>query len=394
MGRKSFNLSWEVFLIAGNLRLAIIVIPPLSMYIIPAFHLTAAQMGILTTIPLICFGMLSIAAPLIIHKFGVHKVLMAALVLLLSANFLRIYSLSLLFLGTILCGIAITLLNVLVPAIIMEYAPKRAGTLNGLYTASLGLWAALVGYFAAFLAEHIGWQLVIQLISLPALIAICGWYFLPKKKPHAQQIPSPVKVSFSQITSRRSQILTLAFYMGLQSFIFYGLVAWLPSILADLKLSVLTIGALLALFQFIGIPISYLVPRISSSLRALKAVLFISFCGYLCGLGLLNTGISSIVLLVIAITCLGLTCSATFSLSLSLITTLAHNAKEASSIGGVVQSIGYLLACFSPTLLGLIKTNVGTWHASLYLMLALSILSFLVGCLFVKTGSTSHKRQL
>ncbi|OIL54211.1 hypothetical protein ATX21_10135 [Oenococcus oeni] len=62
-----FNFSWEIFLIAGNLRLTIIVIPPISSYIMQSFDLDQTKIGLLTSIPLICFGLLSVLAPLVIR---------------------------------------------------------------------------------------------------------------------------------------------------------------------------------------------------------------------------------------------------------------------------------------------------------------------------------------
>ncbi|MCP9312779.1 MFS transporter [Liquorilactobacillus satsumensis] len=390
MEKIKFNLNWEIFLIAGNLRLAIIVIPPLSTYIMQAFKLSATEMGILTTIPLVCFGIFSVLAPLVIHRLGTQGSLLLSLTLLLVANFVRIYSLPLLFLGTALVGTAITLLNVLIPTIIMERAPEKASILNGLYIAALSLWAALIGYSAAFLAKNIGWQAVIQLVSLPPVVAFCGWFLLPKKISNAQvndhHAPMPQKKSLKQLLVKQPRVLILAFFMGMQSFIFYGLVAWLPSILSNLKLSVLAVGGLFALFQFSGIPISYLIPRLKTSRRTLQTVLIFLLSGYLIGLGLLLLGKPSLLLLTSAVICLGLTTAAIFSLSLSLITTLAHSAREASAIGGIVQSIGYLIACLSPTLLGQLKTSVGNWEVALVVLLLLACCTFLVGLLFVSSA--------
>ncbi|EJE99153.1 MFS transporter [Liquorilactobacillus mali] len=382
--KLTFNFSWEVFLIAGNLRLAIIVIPPISHYIMQSLNLSTTEIGTLTSIPLVCFGLLSIFIPLVIQNLGTYKTMILALSLLIIANFFRVYSVIWLFLGTALIGIAITMLNILTPTIIVERAPKHAAFLNGIYTATLNLWAAAIGYSAAPLAKKFGWQNVVQLVSILPIITLIGWLLITNKSTDSE------KNSFSKNKSikiakiiNRPKVWLLAIFMGLQSFIYYGLVAWLPSILVSLKLSVLATGSLFALFQFVGIPLSYIIPRINTKKGASKWILGGLFIGYISGLGLLNLKHPTFFIITIAIITLGLTTAAIFSLALGLITTLSDSAQETSIVSGIVQSIGYLLACISPTLLGKLNSNFDNWNLPLTLLLGLAIITILVGGFFL-----------
>ncbi|KDE87251.1 major facilitator transporter [Oenococcus oeni] len=388
-----FNFYWEIFLIAGNLRLTIIVIPPISSYIMQSFDLDQTEIGLLTSIPLICFGLLSVLAPLVIRKLGSYKTMITALGILIIANFFRVLSAPWLFVGSFFTGAAITILNILTPTVIVERAPKHANVLNGLYTATLNLWAAGIGYLAAPLAKQIGWQAVVQLTSILPIITLAGWFLIKNKTSNndleKNTVSNQQNIKLIEIINH-PKIWLLAIFMGLQSFIYYGLIAWLPSILNHLKLSLLATGSLFALFQFIGIPISYIIPRISAGKNAFKWVLGGLFVGYVSGLSLLNLKSPTLSVITIAIIALGLTTAAIFSLALGLITTLSDSAREISVIGGVVQSLGYLLACISPTLLGKLNSSFGNWNLPITLLLSLSIITILVGWLFLRENTFTN----
>ena len=65
MSKVRNNFAWEIVLIACNLRLAIIILTPLIDKIGETFKLSTVQLGILTTIPLLCFGFISILISLL-----------------------------------------------------------------------------------------------------------------------------------------------------------------------------------------------------------------------------------------------------------------------------------------------------------------------------------------
>ncbi|MFT9042732.1 MAG: MFS transporter, partial [Lentilactobacillus hilgardii] len=177
--RQGINFTFEVFLLAANLRLAIIGIPPIVTKIQSYFQLTTAQTGVLTTIPLLCFGFLSATTAPIIRKLGTKRTIEYALLMLAIANLLRTYVNWGMFLGTIFVGAGITMLNVSLPALIVERHPEQSTKLNGVYTASINLLSAIVGGIAVPVANAIGWQFTVQLFSIPALIAFLGTLMLP-----------------------------------------------------------------------------------------------------------------------------------------------------------------------------------------------------------------------
>lgn len=158
MSKVRNNFAWEIVLIACNLRLAIIILTPLIDKIGETFKLSTVQLGILTTIPLLCFGFISILISLLIKKIGTRRTIIIGLFLLMLANFFRIYTESLIFVGTLFVGVSITILNVTLPALVVDYAEEKSAFLNGLYIATSNLISALAGGVIVPLSNLIGWE--------------------------------------------------------------------------------------------------------------------------------------------------------------------------------------------------------------------------------------------
>ena len=134
--------------------------------------------------------------------------------LLMLANFFRIYTESLIFVGTLFVGVAITILNVTLPALVVDYAEEKSAFLNGLYIATSNLISALAGGVIVPLSNLIGWENAIQVFSLPALIAGVGAILLPKKEI---ELDNKVEILEKERVWQRHAIWLLAIFMGLQS---------------------------------------------------------------------------------------------------------------------------------------------------------------------------------
>lgn len=383
--RSRINFTFVVFLLAANLRLAITGIPPIVTKLQAYFHLTTTQTGALTTIPLLCFGFLSVISASIIRRVGTKRTIELALLMLAIANLLRTYVAWGLFIGTIFVGAGITMLNVSLPALIVEQRPDQAAKLNGVYTASINLISAIVGAVAVPIANAIGWQFTVQLFSIPAIIAFVGTLFLPNGAENTHGATS-VELQNNGVSVpiwKRTHVILLAIFMGLQSLVFYTLVAWLPNVLTSHGLSATTAGYLFSVFQIIGVPFAYIVPRATTKASSLRALMVALLTGYLLGVGILITA-NMTWLLVLACAIIGITTASVFTLSLTLITTVSLTPQEAGSVGGIVQSIGYLIASVGPALFGMIEASLGKWSPTLLVLTAVAVVNILLGFTLIK----------
>src|SRR5690554_789323 len=133
-----------ILFVAINLRPALSSIGPLIDFIRQDLGLSETLLGLLTTLPLVAFGVVSTITPLFTKRFGIGNTLTGALILLTSGIVIRsLGGIFPLYLGTILLGIAIAFGNVLIPALIKRNFPHKAGVVTSLYSGIMSLGAAV-----------------------------------------------------------------------------------------------------------------------------------------------------------------------------------------------------------------------------------------------------------
>src|SRR5215203_3307990 len=110
---RSFLLVLGIVLLAANLRPALTGVAPLIGEIRASTGLSNGAAGLLTTLPLLAFALLSPVAPRVARRFGLEGVLLASLLVLAAGILLRLAgTVAALFLGTAILGAAIAFGNV------------------------------------------------------------------------------------------------------------------------------------------------------------------------------------------------------------------------------------------------------------------------------------------
>ncbi|HBT4629243.1 TPA: CynX/NimT family MFS transporter, partial [Klebsiella pneumoniae] len=118
-GRRPALLIAGILLIATTLRVVFTGAAPLLDAIRSDYGLTTAQTGLLTTLPLLAFGLVSPLAAGVARRFGMERSLLLAMLLICAGIALRsLPSAALLFIGTAVIGCGIALGNVLLPGLI------------------------------------------------------------------------------------------------------------------------------------------------------------------------------------------------------------------------------------------------------------------------------------
>ncbi|SEA33761.1 CynX/NimT family MFS transporter [Bizionia paragorgiae] len=367
-----------ILCVAINLRPALSSIGPLVGMIRQDFGLTETLLGLLTTLPLIAFGIISTMTPLFTKRFGIGNTLLAALILLSMGIVVRsIGGIITLYLGTILLGIAIAFGNVLIPALIKRNFPHKAGLVTSLYSGIMSLGAAVAAGLSYPLAQAMGmgWRGSLVVWAALAIIALIIW--IPNLKRIKRTTPSR---SFKEAMKKLSGSLLvwkLALYMGLQSFAFYVILAWLPAILIDRGFDASYAGWMLSLSQATGIIGAILIPIWAGSRkdqRLVIAVLVLIEVFSLIGLMIPSLGMVELWTGLI-----GMALGGTFGLALLLIVLRSHDAETAAELSGIVQSIGYFIAATGPFIVGLIYDITEVWNYAIILLLVLAILKLIMG---------------
>src|SRR5688500_2068272 len=140
----SFLLVLGIVLLAANLRPALTGVAPLIGQIRTDTGISNGVAGLLTTLPLLAFGVLSPVAPRLARRLGKEHALLASLLLLAAGILLRSAgTVAVLFLGTAVLGAAIVVGNVLLPALVKREFPERVSLMTSVYSTALGISAAL-----------------------------------------------------------------------------------------------------------------------------------------------------------------------------------------------------------------------------------------------------------
>lgn len=382
-----FLLIVGIILISLNLRPAITAVGPLLGVIRDDFALTNSSAGLLTSLPLIAFAVMSSFAARIGNHYTYEGAMLIGLVLLLIGISIRSsVLLPLLFFGTFLVGVGIAFLNVLLPGLIKDKFPLKVGLMTSIYTTTMGIIAATASGVSIPLAEStgLGWQGSLSVWALPAITAIIVWIFLRRKnkapKAHEKDIKyAPAKSGDRQIW-RAPLAWQIAAFMGFQSFLFYVTISWLPEIIQSTGMSIETGGWMLSFAQFIGLPASFLVPVLAEKVKSPKGlVLFLTlscFTGY--GGLLVSSHIVSVVICMILI---GIFLSGTFALALTLFGLRTRSAKDAAELSGMAQSVGYVLAAIGPIFIGFLNDVTGTWHIPIMTIMTIALIIAFFGIL-------------
>lgn len=166
--------------------------------------------------------------------------------------------------------------------------------------------------------------------------------------------------------------------MGLQSFLFYCTVAWLPEILESHGMQLSIAGWMVSLMQLVGLPTTFLTPVIANRLKSQKMMVCVIGIVYLSGImGLMF--VKTNILLILSIICIGVAQGASISLALTMIGLRTKDSRQAANLSGMAQSIGYLLAAIGPTLVGFLFDYTQSWVTPLVIFIVISILMTIAG---------------
>lgn len=381
------NNNWGVILaivfIASTLRAPLTSVGPVVDEIKQVMEINNSVAGILTTIPLIIFAIVSPFVSKVTARLTMSRTILYSTMLLIVALYLRIAGDFTLFLiGTVILGIAIAFGNVVLPSYVKWYFPMQIGLATGIYSGTMNFTAGLGGGLSFPLSEitPLGFRLSLSFWILFAIIAIILWIpkaqkgvQLEKATAIAEQQDRPKKVTITK--SKLAWMVALT--MGFQSMVFYTVVAWVPSILVDRGLDPSTAGYLLMLNQFSQVPMTFTFPIIASKLKDQRILVVIITALFLVGFSLFFT--QSLVLLIIGIIIAGLAMGACFSLCMTFFSIRARTSDGSISLSGFGQSVGYLIAAVGPFLIGYLHDATESWDSGIIALIVMSVLFFIFG---------------
>ncbi len=375
-GKQGALLIAGILMIATTLRVTFTGAAPLLETIRSDYGLSTAQTGLLTTLPLLAFALVSPLAAGIARRFGMERSLFAAMLLICAGIALRsLPSAALLFAGTAIIGCGIALGNVLLPGLIKRDFSQHVARLTGAYSLTMGAAAALGSALVVPLALHgFGWRGALLMLMLFPLLAFLIW--LPQWRTTRSANLSSSRALHERGIWRSPLAWQVTLFLGLNSLIYYVIIGWLPTILISHGYSEAQAGSLHGLLQLAtaapGLAIPLILHRFNDQ-RWIAALVSL-----LCAVG--AAGLWFVPGQAIIWTLLfGFGSGATMILGLTFIGLRASSAHQAAALSGMAHSVGYLLAACGPPVMGKLHDASGSWYLPLSGVTVLAIIMAIFG---------------
>ncbi|MDT3960053.1 MFS transporter [Staphylococcus kloosii] len=382
---KNWAIVFAVVFVASTLRAPLTSVGPVIDHIKDAMHINNSVAGILTTIPLLVFAIVSPLVSKVVDKLTMSRTIVYSTLLLIIALVIRILGgFNLFIIGTVLLGVAIAFGNVVLPSYVKWSFPAQIGIATGMYSGTMNFTAGIGGGASVPLSQMtpLGFRISLSFWIVFAIIALALW--LPnvskgvkrEQRDHINQSKHPdsnkkVKVLNSKLA------WTIAMVMAFQSMIFYTNVAWIPTILMDRGLSPSTAGYLFMLSQFAQVPMTFVFPILASKLKEQSILVVIIVFLFITGYCLFFT--NALICLVIGIIIIGLAMGACFSLCMTFFSIRARTSKGSIALSGFGQSIGYLIAAVGPFFVGWLHDTTGHWNSAIIALITMSVLVLIFG---------------
>ncbi|MFU2487012.1 MFS transporter [Thauera sp. WH-1] len=367
-----------ILLVATNLRAPITGLAPVLSSIQDAFALGTARAGLLTTLPLLAFALVSPLAPWLARRVGLERALFGALALIATGIVLRSAGQAWsLFAGTAAIGAGIAVGNVLLPSLLKRDFPSRIAAVTGAYALTMGVAAAIASaaMFPLATGLGLGWSgALLTMLVLPVVAMLLWW---PQLGPAAAAAPIVAAPRGAPVW-RHALAWQVTLFMGLNSFVYYVMIGWLPAILTSRGYSPLEAGSLHGWMQLAsavpGLLLGPLTQRLKDQRLVALAMSLLVAAGLL-GLQLLPQ------LAGLWVACSGFGSGACIILALMFMGLRTDNARQAAALSGMAQCVGYLLAAFGPPLIGGVRELSQDWSLALTLCVALSLAMAVFGML-------------
>ncbi|TCK84765.1 CynX/NimT family MFS transporter [Albibacterium bauzanense] len=361
-----------VVIVGATLRAPITSVGPVILEITEQLSLTPVLVGLITTIPLMSFALLSVLAPKAAKRIGLEKLLLYSMLVLAFGLLVRsVGNVFLLFIGAALIGAAITIGNVLMPAFIKKEFPNKVGLITGFYLVSMNLTSALAVGFSISIGQStgLGWKASIGIWGVLALIAFLIWL------PQIKQRSGVESESTSRLSSKalwKSRLAwQISILMGLQSFFFYTLAAWLPAALQSWGMSAESSGWMLSYIQMGQLPIMLIGPIVAGKMKDQTSLMWITFILLL--LGLLGIIIWKTEFIIISVILIGVSLGLAYTLVTMFFILRTKHSSESANLSGMAQSVGYLIAATGPPLFGALYSLTNNWYVPFALLLVAAV---------------------
>jgi CP family cyanate transporter-like MFS transporter len=369
-----------LFLASLALRPQILAIGPLLPLIRADLGLPAAVGGLLTTIPVLCMGVFAPVGPRLAARIGTRWAFDACLVLIVGFGLARVLAPNVLVLlvATLGIGVGIGTAGAVPSMVVSQLVPGRPVLGTGAYAGGIVAGSTLAAALAVPLAVDGDWRRSLAIVSAASVVSIVAWLVLMR----GDRAIRPASVALRHLPWRSATGWLLVLLFGLQSILFYGMVAWLPNAFVERGWSTGDAGALIAVFNGVGLITTIGVPLIADrSGTRRRQLIGASILAIVPLVGVIVAPALAFLWVGLA----GLALGAVFPLVLTLPLDVADDPAQVGSVAAMMLLGGYAISSTGPVLLGMARDLTGRFDLSLWMLVGIAVLLVLT-CVPLSAG--------
>lgn len=365
-GAPTWAVVLAIVLVALNLRTVMASLPPLAESIRDDLGLSSAWMGVLTTLPVLCMGLLAPGANQVARRIGASSAVGGGITLVLLGIVVRglgggaVWSL---YAGTLVAGTGIALTGTLLPGLVKAvFHPRRAGLGTGLTMLSMMGGAALASATAVPLATSLGgWARSLLAWAPLAAVGVLAWVPVARavhRHTLAEETPEDVShaLPWASVTA-----WLVAAYLTCQSWQFYSALAWLAPTYESHGWTARDAGLLMAVFTGAQLVSGLVAPTLLDRVPDAR-VLLVAAAG-LGGSGELGVWLAPDLAPWAWAVLIGAGQGAAFALGLVLLVRYAVTPRDSARLTAMAFLVSYTVAAFGPAAMGAVEDVTGsfTW---------------------------------
>lgn len=402
-------------LLCFQIQVPISSVAPLLPSVRDALALSATAAGVLSSIPVLCFALLTPFASVLIARAGLDRAGVLCFVGVIVGALIRSSgSVPALFVGTVVLGAAITIANVAVPTLIARDYRHRAVLMTGVQTAAANVGASLAAALIVPTSLALGWQSALLLWSAVAVPALVVWILVHPggvaaparltravrsarhpRSPAAElelrleevvtaSIPVIAATPRDRAITRRPLAWLLAVAFAGHALCYYALVSWLPSFLAqDRGLSAEAAGVASSLFAILGAVGPLLLPVLATWFRWGLTALMVAVTALwvACPLGLVLAPEFWPLWIVAG----GLAQGGTYTVISITVIERSRDEHDSRRLLTFVLTCGYAVAAVGPILLGVLRDSSGGWVVPFAMIAVVALIIAVAGIAATRT---------
>mgnify|MGYP000065901731 CR=1 FL=1 len=377
------------------LRAPIGVIPPLLSQIGADLDMDDVALGALTSVPILCFGIMTPLASVLLRRIGANAGGLWALVLMSAGSLLRSGGTTwAAFAGTVIIGAGITIGNLVAPMVIGRDFWHRTSLLTGMYSAMTNLVVTAGTALAVPTAQLTGWRGAAALWgAVPTLIALALWLWVyPAGLGHPRESLMQRSGMVHWVTEsgqagtervrvavwKRPLTWVMAAAFAPHTFSYYAISGWLPTALHDLTgMTEAGAGLAASVFSLTGIVGPLLVPVMFETLHwsGARVLGVLSGCWLVLPVCLVTVPSAWLAACLVS----GIAQGAFFAALFTLVIRRSVDMDENRATSAFLQTWGYTVAAAGPVVLGWLRTMTGGWIGPFLVILVILIVMTVCG---------------